>query len=43
MESNNIHSIRQLDPVTKNIQNDIGLEKMRNLDGLIDYVYHLHR
>ena len=27
MESNNIHSIRQLDPVTKNIQNDITLEK----------------
>jgi len=31
-----------LDPVTKIIQNNIALEKMRNLDGLFDYVYDAH-
>ena len=31
-----------LDPVTKIIQNNIALEKMRNLDGLFDYVYDTH-
>ena len=31
-----------LEPVTKIIQNNIALEKMRNLDGLFDYVYETH-
>jgi hypothetical protein len=31
-----------LDPVTKIIQNNIALDKMRNLDGLFDYVYETH-
>jgi hypothetical protein len=39
MESNNIHSIRQLDPVIKNIQNDIGLEKCETwMDYLIMFI-----
>jgi hypothetical protein len=31
-----------LDPVTKIIQNNIALEKMRNTDSLFDYVYDAH-
>jgi hypothetical protein len=31
-----------LEPVTKIIQNNIALKKMRNIDSLFDYVYETH-